>query len=160
MWWQDSRGLPGFQGQELLRMCKNHGDQSVCLYFYCDALAGTIKSSATFPGGLKRSSTGRMMNIYLRNLSTKQRANTEHCSLRGFQQVPSHPSDFSCFLSLKAFTLYCLLGQPLTDIISLLPELGPSRACTCHNRAEWVPSPPTACFKFGWGEEGVCYLVY
>lgn len=137
-----ARDRPGFQGRELqsqwfrVRMCKNHWDQSVCLYFYCDVLAGTIKSSATFSGGLKSSSTDRTMNVYLRNLSTKQRGNTEHCSLRGFQQVPSQPSDFSCFLSLKAFTLYCLLGQPLIDIISLLPELGPSRAYRCHNRAE------------------------
>ena len=141
-------------------MCKNHWDQSVCLYFYCDVVAGTVKSSRTFSGGLKRSSTGRMMNrsVYLRNLSTKQKANTEHCSFRGFQQVPSHPSDFSCFLSLKVFTLYCLLGQPLIDIISLLPELGPSCACWCHNRAERAPTPSTACFKCGLGEGGICYL--
>lgn len=135
------------------RMCKNHWDQSVCLYFYCDVIAGTVKYSRTFSGGLKRSSTGRMMNrsVYFRNLSTQQKANTEHCSFRGFQQVPSHPSDFSCFLSLKVFTLYCLLSQPLIDIISLLPELGPSCACWCHNRAEWAPNPQQHVLNLGWG---------
>lgn len=131
-----ARGLPSFQ----LGSCKKPVVQGenvqkplgpISLYFYCDVIAGTVKYSRTFSGGLKRSSTGRMMNrsVYLRNLSTQQKANTEHCSFRGFQQVPSHPSDFSCFLSLKVFTLYCLLSQPLIDIISLLPELGPSCAC-------------------------------
>lgn len=132
-------------------MCKNHWDWSVC-----DVTAGTVKSSRTFSGALKRSSTGRTMNrsVYLRNFSTKHRANTEHCSLRGFQQVPSHPPDFSCFLSLKVFTLYCLLGQPLIDIISSFPELGPSCACRCHNRAEWVPTlplPQQHVLNLGWG---------
>lgn len=121
VWWQESKGspqLPGWGAAKSqwfrVRMCKNHWDRSVC-----DVAAGTVKSSRTFSGALKRSRTGRTMNrsVYLRNFSTKQRANTEHCSLQGFQQVPSHPSDFSCFLSLKVFTLYCLLGQPLIDII-------------------------------------------